>query len=342
MARTGQLLERPHVLVVAIAVVQAGQRIVVAHRHQLPLVLDALQRHGVEVAQRAQQRRDVANELDRRVVQPQEAHQLAVALDGRHDEGDDPLLGERLVFEIVDGALQQAQVLDEHAFVAAEQVEPPREVRVVDALQVPDFGRNPFRTPLVRVVEQAVMGRENVGALGMELRAEALEHAVGGALRVGRPVQVVGYLEDDLLVLVQVPKAHALFFLIGEIEAHLEAHQLATPVDEAVVEQVAVLRQGVRELPYVAFVNAEQVVRAEGTRIVTALQELVARDAVQVGVERHLEQAAAGLVHVEKLVRFDIRDVKRIGVVQIVVVVSHPEPLSTLRTSCERPYGTNK
>ena len=73
-----------------------------------------------------------------------------------------------------------------------------------------------------------------------------------------------------------------------------------------------------------------------------ALQELVACDAVQVGIERHLEKTAAGLVHVQELVRFDIRDVKRIGVVQIVVVVSHPEPLSTLRTSCERPYKANK
>ena len=71
-------------------------------------------------------------------------------------------------------------------------------------------------------------------------------------------------------------------------------------------------------------------IRAERTRLIAPLQEFVALEALQIGIERHLEKPAARLVHVQKLVRLDIRYVKRIGIVQIVVVFSHGEPSFTV------------
>ena len=237
---------------------------------------------------------------------------------------------QRFVLPRIDNALDGVQILDQHAFPPTEQVEPPLEQTVVHILKAFDLGGYAVSTPLVRIAEPFSASREQIGTLGSKLLAQPFEHAHGRALRIGLAIQIVSDLEDDLLVAMQVPKAHTLFFLIGEVEAHLKTNQLPAPVDQPVVQQMAMVRQRVREFPHVAFLDAEQMIRAERTRLIATLQELVALDALQIGIERHLEKPAARLVHVQKLVRLDIRYVKRIGIVQIVVVFSHGEPSFTV------------
>ena len=245
-----------------------------------------------------------------RIVCSHIAYEPAVHFERNDHERLDALDGQRLVLVGALAVLQVVHRVDDDRFPAGEPLDPVIDQRQRQIGQVLDLGRHALRAPLVGVPHAMAHDVEDVGAIGLQELAHHAQH------RVERRIEIVVLQNPDAFDVQTVRACEELerFLLavvIGYVERDLEARLLAVPVDQLVAQQVVMLRDGARVLPFEERAAARAVVRAERAGGRAVLQRGVAQvrsvgDVLAVSL-------FAGLVDEQQLIGVGVADVHELG-----------------------------
>ena len=266
---------------IAVPVVEAGQRVVIAQAHQLPLILRPSQGCHQKIPQRVQQRRYVGDFLRRRVVHPDIPGQLPVLFQRHRHQTGDPLYIQRLIFVgriVPDGF----QILDDNAFLPVEAGPPPVQQPNVQILKILDLRLHPRRAPFMGVGHPLSLDGEQIGPVRRHERAHPIEYPVDSAVDILRLIQHLHAFHDHFIPVQGVLQSDFLVFRFGDVKRDFQAGQPSLPANQLVLEQIMPMCQRVGVLPGIRGFGIQPRVGAEWAGRIPPLQRLIALESLTV------------------------------------------------------------
>ena len=263
------------ILYVAVPVVKRGQRVLIAQFGEQFLVLVPAYRQHQEVTEGLEEGRRVLQLLLGRVVQPDEAVQLSVAIQRHKDGALDPLSGKDFV-SLHRRPLEVFHIVDEQVFLLVEHVEPYGEISLRKVLQVMDLRPHALRAPFGRIGKSLAMKLENIGAPRRKQLPHLFQHVPGGLRHIMVAVEFPEALHQYPVALQTAPHLFLFVGRLGDVEGDLHPRHAAFPFHEAVFEQVMPLGDGICKFPCVRFIRLHERDIAERARRVAPLQCLIA------------------------------------------------------------------